>query len=274
MPFHLLKHEPLEPGLRRIAKEQIGIALQNCEDDTMPVSKQVHSLRARCKKMRGLLRLGQPLMGNAFSVEDKKFRDAARAVAAHRDADVYAQTIQSLNNSGGAVEQPPSPGRTADIERSLTILRTCRDGVGEWSLDLYGFADIAPGFSHTYRKCQSALQQARINPSDRNFHKLRKWAKYHWYQIRILERINKQELRKRRKKLRKLQLLLGDAHDLAVTQARLDSRPDPDKTLLNRTIERKQDLYNEAITIGQRVFGTPADEVIADFSRWWVGWGA
>jgi len=273
MPFHLLKHEPLEPGLRRIAKEQITIALQNCEDDTMPVSDQVHSLRARCKKMRGLLRLVQPLMGNAFSATDQQFRAAARTVAAHRDADVYAQTIQSLNNSRDTVEQPPSPGRTADIERSLTLLRMCRDNVDEWPLDVHGFADIAPGFSHTYRRCQNILNKVRVDPSDRNFHKFRKWAKYHWYQVRILERLNKRELRKRRKKLRKLQLLLGDAHDLAVTQARLDSSPDPDKTLLNRTIERQQDLYNEAITIGQRVFGTPDDEVIADFSRWWVGWG-
>lgn len=270
MPFHLLKHESLDSGLRRIAKEQITIALENFDNDKMSVSQQVHGLRARCKKMRGLLRLLQPSMCQAIVIEDQKFRDAARAVAVHRDADVHAETIRSLDCSGGVVELPPSSNRSRDIESALAILATCRDSVDDWPLDLHGFADVAAGFSRIYRECQEALELVGIDSNDRNFHKLRKNAKYHWYHVRILEHVNKKELRKRRKRLRKLQLLLGDAHDLAEIQARLESSPDPDMPLLNRTIERKQRYYDKSLEISRRIFAPSAEQMIADLSSWWV----
>ena len=60
MPFYLQRSESLPDGLRRIAREQIGKALDEIADESLPSHAKVHCLRKRCKKMRGLLRLPQP----------------------------------------------------------------------------------------------------------------------------------------------------------------------------------------------------------------------
>ncbi len=270
MPFYILQHEPIAPGLRRIAHEQIGIALSRFADDAVPVQRQVHSLRARCKKMRGLLRLSRPSMGDAFDVEDQKFRAAAKQLAGYRDMDVFAKTIESLGGSIGEVNTQPTPISVAALRRSLEIMARCQVAVDDWPLDIRGFEDLAPGLSRTYQKCLDAWDATLREPSDANFHLLRKMTKYHWYQVRILERLNKWEIRKRRNKLRDLQLTLGSAHDLAVLQAILESQDDLQMQLLQRAITRKRELYADATRIGGEVYAKSADELLSDYSRWWT----
>ena len=180
MPFYLLRKEPIAEGLRRIAHEQIDIALNNFEDESMPQHRQVHSLRARCKKLRGLLRLVQLPMGEAFHTEDQRFRAAGKALAEHREKDVIEKTIRSLEESNSAVDIAPTPVAPDAIEDSLAILTTCRGTVDRWPLSIHGFADAAPGFSRTYRKCLQSYDTVSRDRTDDNFHRLRKWAKYHW----------------------------------------------------------------------------------------------
>lgn len=273
MPFYLHKNEPLAPGLRRIASEQIGYALSEIADDEIPVHRMVHALRTRCKKLRGLLRLTKPVMSDSFQLEDQRYRAAARELAGSRDMEVRAKTIALLNGPAEKSEISHREVSEEAIERSREILAECLDSVEAWSLDLHGFYDIAPGFARTYWKCRDAWNTVLQEYSDEGFHRLRRWTKYHWYQIRILERLNKQELRKRREKLRKLQLVLGDAHDLVLLQAYLEADVDTDTPLLQRAISRKNELYADAINIGQEVFVVRVSELVADCSRYWADRG-
>ena len=97
MPFHLLKHEDPNAGLRRVAFEQIDIAINGFSDDSLSADKKVHSLRARCKKLRGVLRLIRPMLGDkAYKEQDRMYRDAARELAGTRDRDVALKTLESL----------------------------------------------------------------------------------------------------------------------------------------------------------------------------------
>lgn len=270
MSFYLQKNESIEPGLRRIASEQISIALSDLEDETVPRHHKVHSMRTRCKKMRGLLRLPQPLMGDTFRGEDQRFRMAARQLAGNRDMEVCARTIASL---GGPVEQTkvvPQPVSEEEMESSRQILSICLDAVETWPLDLRGFHDIAPGFALTYRKALKAWERALHEQNDENFHRLRRWAKYHWYHVRILERLNKKKLRKRRRRLRKLQLTLGDAHDYVLLQSFLRPDKEPDSELLRLASIRKNELYAEAMKICQNLFAVPVSVLVADCSRYWA----
>lgn len=267
MPFHILKHEAVAPGLRRIAREQIGIVLNNFADDAMPVHQQVHSLRARCKKMRALLRLPRPLMGVALHAEDQRFRAAAKQLAEYRDMDVYARTIESLDGTNDVANLPHSPVPAAAIARSLEIMTTSLDAVDRWPLDVHEVSDLAPGFSQTYRKCLDAWDAVLREPSDGNFHRLRIWTKYHWYQVRILVRLVTREFGKRRKELRELQLTLGDAHDLFLTQTILGLQDHTDTQLLQRAITRKHELYAEVMNAGREVYAVPVDELVADLAR-------
>ena len=270
MPFYLLKKEPIAEGLRRIAHEQLDIALNNFQDESMPQHRQVHSLRARCKKLRGLLRLVQLPMGDAFYTEDQRFRAAGKALAEHREQEVVAKTIRSLDDSNSHADFAPIQIPPDTIEDSLAILTDCRATVDNWPLKVHGFADLAPGFSRTYRKCLQAYDEVLRDREDANFHRLRRWAKYHWYQVRILERLHKAAIRKQRNRLRKLHLALGEAHDLAVVQTVLESPDYPDKRLLQRAVERKIALYADAIPLCEKIFAQSADELVADYARWWA----
>lgn len=269
MTFYIHKNEPMVPGLRRIAHEQIGIALENFADDSLPLEKQVHSLRARCKKMRGLLRLPGPLMADAFTVEDQRFKAAAQALAEFRDRDVYRKALLALGGSVAAGHAADNPLPDEAIEHSLTIMRAAREAVDRWPLSDWGFIELAPGFAQTYRNCVSRWQAVLQEPDDEKFHKLRKWIKYHWYQVRILERLNKPELRKRRNMLWELQFTLGEAHDLVLLQDFLCSGGAEDDRLLKRAVSRKDELYARATSIGHQVLAVSERDLLADMTRWW-----
>lgn len=269
MPFYLLDREPVAAGLRRIAHEQIAIALRDVADEALPVHHRVHSLRSRCKKMRGLLRLAGPLMGEAFEIEDQRFHAAARAVAAPRDRAVFARTMTSLKHSNDPEASPDEQVPVPAIEEAHELMAACEAAVDDWPLPVEAFADLAPGFSATYRKCLAAWHEVLRHPRDASFHVLRKWTKYHWYQIRILERLNKHVLRRRRKQFHKLQLTLGDAHDLVLLHASLE-KAGRNVRLSKRAIARKEDLYERAVKLGHGAFRKTADELVADLARYWA----
>ena len=270
MPFYLLQNEPIAPGLRRIAREQISIGLRDSAGDGVPMHKGVHSLRIRCKKLRGLLRLTQPLMGSAFQVEDRRIRKAARHLAGNRDREVVARSLASFDRSVSQPDECSGLVSVEDLEQSRRILMKCLAATEDWPIDAHGFYDLAPGFAQTYRTCLDAWAHVVEEPGDDNFHRLRRWGKYHWYHIRILERLNKPKLRKRRKRLRKLQLTLGDAHDLAMLQAHLKSVEKKDQWLLEQVQARKQAQYAEVMMVGQRIFRVPVSDLVADLSRYWA----
>ena len=269
MAFHLYKKEPLNAGLHRIAYEQIDIVLNGMGDESVPLDKRVHSLRARCKKLRGLLRLLQPKMGTAFEVEDQRFRSAAKELAGYREEEVHRKTIESLiGRSDGPVPEPVEIPQEV-IVRSLMTMASGRDRIEHWPVEVNKFGDIAHGLERTYAKTLAAWGATQLDPSDENFHQLRKHGKYHWYQVRILERLNKPMIRGRRQALRQLQLMLGDAHDLALLQAHLEAQDELDEALLQKAITRKNELYAAGAATCQDVYATSVDELVTDFSRWW-----
>jgi CHAD domain-containing protein len=268
MTFHLYKNEPIAPGLRRIAHEQIGIVLEEFAQDTLPVGEQVHSLRSRCKKMRALLRLPQPLMGDAFTVEDQRFRSAARELAEFRDRDVVSKTARALGSSAFADFEPDGPIPAAAIERALAFMSGARDAVANWPLSELRFVDLAPGFAQTYRSCTEKWRAVRADPADEKYHKLRKWVKYHWYQVRILERLSKPQLHVRREMLRELQATLGDAHDIVMLESVIGAAEEPDARLLQRAITRKAELYDKAVRIGEEVFVLSEEQLLGSMITW------
>ncbi len=270
MPYYLQRHELIDPGLRRIATEQIDIGLRDFADAEVPDHRKVHSLRIRCKKVRGVLRLLEPLMGDAHLIEDERFRAAAKQLAGNRDEEICARLIAALGGSIDREAFSPQPIRIEDTERSVGILRSGRAAIDTWPAALAGFQDIAPGFEQTYRNCLEAWDGVRTRPSDELFHEFRRWAKYHWYHIRILERLNKRKLRPRRKVLRKLQRTLGDAHDYVLLGSYLAQRGYAANGIAEMAATLKNELYAKALRHGETVFDTPVETLVADCSGYWA----
>lgn len=272
MTFHLQQREAIATGLRRIAHEQIGIVLSDLSSDVLPAEQQVHSLRARCKKLRSILRLAQPRLGVAFEAEDQRFREAARQVAESRDRDVFIKTVAVL---GGTLPPGTVDGHdtsTDAINRAREIMAGAQDAVDRWPLGDIDFDDIASGFAQTYRAWLEAWQQVQRGPDDENFHTWRKRTKNYWYQVRILERLNKPVLRERRQLLWQLQRALGEAHDLAVLEQVVRSWKKPDDLLLRHASARKTEFYATATALGPRIFSTTEPDPHADMTRWWSAW--
>jgi hypothetical protein len=84
--------------------------------------------------------------------------------------------------------------------------------------------------------------------------------------------MNKSELRLRRTRLWKLQMLLGDAHDIVLAEHFLAANEHRDPDLLARLLERKQALYDRALSIGRQVYAVSEDSLLATLSRWWRDW--
>lgn len=277
MTFHIRRTEPLAAGLRRIAREQIGIVISSFEDPELPDTEKVHRLRARCKKMRALLRLPGPLMGDAFRSEDARFRDAGRRLGELRDEYVQARTLAHVLSEEGDEAEPDRDAFAAEpsmLAESLAAMRAALAAVDEWPLPVEGYCDIGPGHVGTYRKARKAWQRALKRPDDEHFHKLRKWTKYHWYQTRILERVNKAAMRERRVRLQVLGEVLGQAHDLAVLEAGLDGRGESTGRARHQIDRQKRRLYVRALKLSREVYDQSPDALAADLARWWCDWRA
>jgi CHAD domain-containing protein len=275
MTFHILQTESLSEGLKRIAREQIGIVIASLEDPQLSDAEKIHRLRARCKKMRGLLRLPGPVMGLSFALEDARFRDAGKRLGQARDDYVQAKTLASVREDPSENQNADGDEFSADaalLEQSLLGTRRALAAVDGWALNTESFYDIAPGFAKTFRKGADAWVLARHSHSDENFHRLRKWTKYHWYQVRILERVNKKVLRERRVKLQVLGEVLGAAHDLAVLHDAIAESTHPHRHMRSRVDQQKRKLYTQALKISRKVYAVHPDDLVADMSAWWADW--
>src|SRR4051812_47783318 len=94
----------LEPGealtgeVRRAALGQLEIAredLRNASGNELPHA--VHETRKRLKRLRALLRLVRPAIGEGvYARVNAAFRDTAKRLAAARDAKVLADTLDEV----------------------------------------------------------------------------------------------------------------------------------------------------------------------------------
>ncbi len=270
MPFHLLPDETIGNGLRRIAGEEVDITLQRAADDAVTVDEKVHELRTCCKKMRGLLQLLRPLMGEEFVAENARFREAARHVAADRDAAVLAKTIAALGGTAGAEPEISQAESVQHVAAARRLLAECRHSLDNWPLDLDGFSAVEQGFARSYQKCLNAWNTAQHQRTDELYHRLRRRTKYHWYQLRMLELVGDERLGARLDALYALQQKLGEAHDLFVLETRFESDAADNRELLRRAGSRKAGLYGEALGAGEALFATGVGELTADLSRYWA----
>src|SRR6188768_3143106 len=104
MPFCLLEGESVPDGIRRIAREQIGAAIDEISGRALPEPEKIHQLRKRCKKLRAVLRLVRPGLNELYASENAFFRDAARLLSPLRDTQSVLDAYDGLmKHYGGEV---------------------------------------------------------------------------------------------------------------------------------------------------------------------------
>ena len=281
MGFRLKLREPLPDGLKRVFREQIDSALRLCRHPARQRGVTVHEVRKHLKKLRAAMRLAVGEVGkNQHAREDRRVREIGRLVSDLRDAQVRLQTLIQLRDE---TAKGPGENRFARIEELLSLEResfsAAFDGwqkraipklerVGErlskWPLDGISWKQICGAVENIYERGQRGLTKTIKKPVPENFHAWRKRVKDLWYQLRILQPLNRVVLEKIAADAEVLSELMGREHDLDFLLARLE-KESGDEALRGelaqlRKVIRKQGkrLRRNALELGRRFYAEPS----------------
>jgi CHAD domain-containing protein len=209
----------LQPAsaVRKAALAQLDYALAALERRD---PEAVHEARKVCKKLRALLRLIRPVLGQAYLTENARLRDAGRALSKGREAAVLVESADEL--LGRDPELAPvaalirsAPRAEASYEEAMRLLRDERQLVAAWPLREVSAGRLIAGVLAGYRRAQQRYEVARKRPTALTLHEWRKQAKYHGYQGALASPLWP-DARPRIGRLKALSDLLGRHHDLHV----------------------------------------------------------
>jgi CHAD domain-containing protein len=281
MGFRLKLREPLPDGLKRVFREQIDSALRLCRHPAKERGVTVHEVRKHLKKLRAAMRLAVGEVGkNQHAREDRCVREIGRLVSDLRDAQVRLQTLIHLRDE--AIKKPdenpfPRIEELLSLEResfsaafagwqkqAIPKLERARERLSKWPLDCITWKQICGAVQKIYKRGQRGLAKTIKKPVPENFHAWRKRVKDLWYQLRILQPLNRVVLEEMAHDAEVLGELLGREHDFDFLMARLEkeSRDDALRDELARLQKlirkRRRRLCRNALELGRRFYAEPS----------------
>ena len=241
-----------------------------------PSDKQIHSARKELKRARADLRLLRHTVGQtAYARENAALRDAARPLSGVRDAAVLRETVDTLIKTvrGGARRRLLLNIRNT-LERArrearaeLRMLHVVKESVARliaaaarirgWLFEQPHTASVYRGLQRTYKQGRTAFMTACAEPTNENFHEWRKQVKYLGQSMEVWKAQDATGVKKLVKRADMLADLLGDDHDLAVFEERLEQlySPHPIRPAITRDIAgRRVDLRKKALKKGRQLF--------------------
>ena len=290
--YRLVDGEAVGPGLKRVIAAQVddAIAQLRGEADTEPPDA-IHEARKDMKKTRSALRLVRDALGDdVWRRENDHYRDVARQLSAHRDAEILVEALDGLGERFGPTarnrfdvlrNQLDEENRAAHddgtIERSMAggaaELAAGRTRLDSLPLDGDGWELIAPGIHRSYRRGRKRLRAVKEEASVTNLHELRKRVKDLWYQLRLIRDADKHMLGALADHAHDLSDHLGDDHDLALLREEVQGRrdafasPADQRHLLQEIDQRRGELQFAAISLGDRIYADKPKKFTARLSK-------
>jgi CHAD domain-containing protein len=281
MAFRLKLREPLPEGLKRVFREEIDSALHMCQHPAKERGVTVHEVRKHLKKLRAAMRLAIGQVGkNCHAQEDRCVREIGRLVSDLRDAQVRLQTFIQLRDKASKKTKRQFFPRTEELllleresfsaafagwqSQAIPQLENVKARLMEWPLDGLNWKQICGAVCKIYRRGQRALAKAIDDPDPEHFHSWRKRVKDVWYQLRILQPLNRTVLEEMAHDAEVLGELLGIEHDLDFLWSRLkkecgDQRLASELTQLQKLItKRGKRLRRDALELGRRFYAEPS----------------
>lgn len=221
------KDKSVEAGFRRIAVEEIDVALAILAARDPSPAEKIHKVRRQTKAVRALLHLVRGSFG-PFRRENRAFRDIARAMSGSRDAKVMLDTFDAITRRPdgrlprglmAARERLLSAcGDPADAEALLAAahpaLLSARERARTWSLADDGWAALSRGLERTYGHARETMRAAIMTGDAEASHEWRKGIKYLGGQARLLRRMRPDRLNADVRTATRLGDLLGARHDI------------------------------------------------------------
>jgi CHAD domain-containing protein len=294
MAFRFKLSEPFEEGCKRVACEQIERAQTQLNGPDTVVA--VHETRKALKRLRALLRLIRPALGDdAFHAENADLRETGRLLSGARDRHVLIETMAKLDAASEAAS-----GLVEDVRRALNgknggdglsvdpaavkearrRLAEAQRRLGAMRLSGKGFNVVGPGLKASYKKARRAFRHAYAEGTDEAFHEWRKGTQQHWRHMLLLSRAWPAAMSARADEARRLSQILGDDHDLALLVAFVHSdkgaalgaqRAEQIEVLAR---ERQKELRALAHPIGKRLYAGGAGALRKRIETYWEAAGA
>jgi hypothetical protein len=281
MGFKLKLREPLPDGLNRVFREQIESALGLCRHPAKQRGVTVHEVRKHLKKLRAAMRLAITEVGkDRHAREDRCVRKIGRLVSDLRDAQVRLQTLIQLRDetTKGPEDNPfPHIEELLSLEResfsaafagwqrqAIPQLERVEARLLKWPLEGLTWKQVCGAVGKIYKRGQRGLAKTINDLDPENFHAWRKRVKDIWYQLRILQPLNRMVLTEMAHDAEVLGELLGLEHDLDFLWARLE-KESGDEALrdelaqLEKLIRKRgKRLRTNALELGRRFYAEPA----------------
>jgi CHAD domain-containing protein len=280
MGFRLKLREPLPDGLKRVFREQIESALEMCRHPAKERGVTVHEVRKHLKKLRAAMRLAVSEVGkDRHAREDRCVRKIGRLVSDLRDSQVRLQTLIQLRDKKAKDRKNylPHIEELLSLEResfsaafagwqkqAIPQLERVEARLLKWPLDGLTWKQICSAVCKIYKRGQRGLAKTINHPDPENFHAWRKRVKDLWYQLRILQPLNRAVLTEMAHDADVLGELLGSEHDLTFLWARLE-KESGDETLRDELAQleklvrkRGKRLRTNALELGRRFYAEPA----------------
>jgi len=281
MGFRLKLREPLPDGLKRVFREQVESALVLCWHPARQRGVTVHEVRKHLKRLRAAMRLAVPEVGkNRHTREDRCVRKIGRLVSDLRDAQVRLQTLIELRDetTKGPEDSPfPRIEELLSLEResfsaafagwqkqAIPQLERVEARLLKWQLEGLTWKQVCGAVGKIYKRGQRGLAKTINDQDPENFHAWRKRVKDIWYQLRILQPLNRVVLTEMAHDAEVLGELLGREHDLDFLWVRLEKESSDEALrdelaqLENLIRKRGKRLRTNALELGRRFYAEPA----------------
>jgi CHAD domain-containing protein len=275
-PFRLEEGERLSDGIRGVLEGQVQRAASHLQGrDGESSVTAVHEARKSFKRSRATLRLARnELAPEAFSRENRRYRDLGRDLSGARDADVLLAALEDIATRAGregafgglrdrlVAERDARRGELLHDDSALGAalgrVRDAESAIETLSIDDDLSALIA-GWRRTYRDGRRASRAASDEHATETLHEWRKRVKDLWHQCQVCEPLWPARMRTMAGQASKLSDLLGEDHDLAVLSEKASENEDAltpeERRLLFREIKRRRrKLQKKADSLGEKLY--------------------
>jgi CHAD domain-containing protein len=301
MSMELKPDESHRKGLRRIARKEVEGALEELtQTHKGPRDEAVHEARKSFKKVRAVLRLVRPQIGEkAYRQENICFRDAGRPLTEVRDAKILVEALDRLaehfkeniaGRSFGDVRKGLQHNlravrrRVLDEQNAFAVVgeavRQARERIKGWTDVPNRWSAVGKGLKGVYRRAYEAFGDSAADPTVEKLHEWRKQTKYLGYQLEVLRPLWPERMGELANETDRLGESLGDDHDLAVLRQLLTDDPGRfgdggDVEVLLALIDRRRaELEQEAMLLGRRFFQDRPQEFARRLKGYWKTWRA
>jgi CHAD domain-containing protein len=305
MAYQIFSAATLTTDFERIATAELSSARAKLAEAGADFDAAVHDARKHLKRVRALVRLVQGGLGTDFRSLDRALSGVARILAPAREEAALEECVAQLSSANlgdtpildpaGAPEWSKalsalSASLSADrrhsseadasralLEEASAGFETLIERMRRTDLRGKGWSVLESGFRRTYASGKTAFRNARRTPIAEHVHAWRKHAKYHFYQMQLLEPVWPGPLNARRRELDALCDLLGHHHDLSLLRQALSAPSSPHLGLDLPSLASLIDIALTQVTaraflLGRRAYAERPRALARQFGAYFAAW--